>query len=488
MPGWNDDSSRRIAETVRAFEAGPYTDEDYNEGFKGGDAVFARLQGTEATPKSYGRYSGDEVIEDGFQIPVTWNLVQGGIQWNNLPNTVGHLAEINGNPNVPDGIIVRAWPHGDTAGETQWFFSYGGTGGGTQGPQGPEGNEGPQGPAGGPQGPAGPQGAAGPQGKEGSQGPQGAIGPQGKEGPQGNQGFQGFQGFQGPQGNQGFQGYQGPQGYQGYRGPQGYQGFQGATGAANVTGVQSVETISSGGLIKVHLVNDLDDDDMSGYSVYGYIEDPSTDRGWKPIGDFFSETSTISPSQAPGGILDLNVKTTRSITTSDLYGAQGIQLVQDEDDPGPFHVYSTGEEPNNNKGWRAIGTMFDTGNSIDVQSTSQGALLEVIPIRGDATDMTVIIEGLQCDVRYLDSIVLDTAVNRIKLDGDVASPGARYWYGTNASGTKGWHEFQSSNIVVGLQVRGTDLEIAERAVWVADMTDISWNVVTGWTGTNCPSS
>lgn len=458
---WDEDAARRIAQTVRDNEANAGFWPSEPEGFKGSDFVHAQI----ALDNLNGTYEAFEVIQDGSLIPTTWNWQPGGIQWG--PWGAAHypyrLVEINVIYNIPPGTIVRAYPFGDNKGDTTWYFQNP-LGGSTTGVQGPTG---PIGPAGGPQG---------------FQGPRGYQGPQGVQGPQG---LRGFQGYQGPQGVQGPQGPQGIQGFQGYQGPQGQQGPTGPQGAMDATGIQSVEVIEPevpGGPRRIHLVNDENTDELGAYSVYGYIDDPFTDLGWKPLGDFFDDSPSISVTQGPGAIVVVDAKVQKSIEISDEFGAQGLQFVNDDDDPGPFYVYATDDVE---KGWFAIGTMFADSNSIDVQSTSEGAYLEVSPVIGDATDLDVIASGLQCDVRYLDSIVLDTVVNRIKLDGDTSSPGNRYWYGTNASGTKGWHAYQEVEVVVGLQTTGINIEKATQSVWVADKDDVTWSILVE--GTQCSS-
>ena len=485
---WTDDAARRIAESVRAYEAANQVAARSPEGFKGSDFVHARIDGIHLN----GRYEGDEVIMDGVELTPTWNRVDGGLQWANT-NDLGRMTEVNSTIGIQNDTIVRAYPFGMDSGRTEWFFSFGGLGDqGTQGPpgpqgpfpgpQGPEGPEGPQGEDGedglqgpdGEPGPQGPEGDPGPQGPEGLQGPDGTQGFQGEgvqgpQGPEGIQGAQGFQGFgpQGPQGTQGTQGWQGPigvtgpQGFQGpigVTGPQGPQGIQGADGTQGLQyiGIQSVELVKGN---QFHLVND--EESPLGYTVYGFIED----KGWFAISDFFEETSSTIVNQGPSTIANIDVKVVNSISISTDFGAQGIQLIGDEDSPLGYTVYGNIE----GRGWKAISEFFEESNTIEIE-------------QGPST-----IANLNVKVQKSIGISSNVGAQGIQFVGDVATPGSRYFYGTNSSGEKGWYELTLVTVPVGLQLGpGNILQQQTRDVYVYDpQSPSAWATVSGWSVTGC---
>lgn len=59
---------------------------------------------------------------------------------------------------------------------------------------------------------------------------------------------------------------------------------------------------------------------------------------------------------------------------------------------------------------------------------------------GDATSVQSNTGSFQTNVRTQNSIVLDTGTNRINLSGDASAPGNSKYYGTDGSGTKGFHD------------------------------------------------
>ena len=246
-------------------------------------------------------------------------------------------------------------------------------------------------------------------------------------------------------------------------GPQGPQGWQGIQGATNVTGIQSVEVLPPAPgdtALRIHLVNDEETNEIAGYSVYGYIEE----LGWQPLGDFFDETDTIEPVQGPGAIVELNVKVTKSITTSSVMGFQGIQFVNDVDTPGYFQVYAYDDT---DKGWKDLGSMFTETNTTEVTHESTGAAV---------------------NVKVQKSI--NIGVSGIQFVNDETTPGNRYFYGTDSGGVRGWHPLSQKTFVTHVQLTANNqLQTKTQDVWIYDPSMISgWNGVSGWAVTACSAT
>jgi len=307
------------------------------------------------------------------------------------------------------------------------------------------------------QGPKGDKGDKGDPGDDGPQGPQGDIGPQGFQG----SGIQGFQGLSatGTQGYQGHQGFQGLQGYQGFQG-EGLQGPQGIQGIAGASGIQSVDTYDDGGVTIVRLVNDVNA--PGDYTLYGFLETPE-ERGWKDIFDFALSSGTIAKTSLIGDPLSFEAICVKSVQG----GATGIQLVNDEESPLAYTVYSkhTGE-----KGWLTLLTFFVNTTSISWSGGSPSQLQAAV----NTSAKSSITEG----------------TGGIELFNDKDTPGAWHVYSTDDNGTnvgKGWQAATQLTVVIGVQLSPTNqLEVQTQQVRALDLQSASaWTTVSGWSVTAC---
>lgn len=145
------------------------------------------------------------------------------------------------------------------------------------------------------------------------------------------------------------------------------------------------------------------------------------------VGGILADSSTIdftytdaTPSITASVITQLSI-------TSD---GSGIKLSGDSGSPGNNKVYGT--NGSGTKGW------YDAGSYTDEQAQDAvgSILVNSDSIQFAYTDGTPSITA----VALLSAFgSLESTVNGIRLDGDTASPGNDYIYGTNASGDKGWY-------------------------------------------------
>lgn len=87
--------------------------------------------------------------------------------------------------------------------------------------------------------------------------------------------------------------------------------------------------------------------------------------------------------------------------------------------------------------------------------------LESKLIDGDGVLVTKVSESndseyLQLDVRVKNSVETDS--DQIQLVNDELAPGNSYYYGTNATGTKGWYDFTENDVRVAVSATDTDSE------------------------------
>jgi len=223
--------------------------------------------------------------------------------------------------------------------------------------------------------------------------------------------------------------------------------------------------------------------------------------------------------------------------------AEGIQLVNDASAPGADKVYGT--DAHGDKGWRdpvakvkvssddttpnfllsklassdgtiviaeANGggdedvdlTVDETqldGSQIDISTNTEVYKIVISPsdtnpgylsdklTEGEAIyfDDSGAGEDIRINVKHQNSIVLDGGSNAIELDGDEASPGNSKYYGTDASGTKGFHavsdlghiepEIPGTYVVLGSSDEGS--EAADTTDWLIS-TDRSKGLQAWW--------
>lgn len=134
-----------------------------------------------------------------------------------------------------------------------------------------------------------------------------------------------------------------------------------------------------------------------------------------------------------GGSLDEKVKVSSADTTAGYLNAKirysiaasgnFIQLLNDVSAPGNNKCYGT--SATGVRGWFNcnVDTLFNQGGGADEK------------VKASATDATA---GF-LDTKVSNSVTV--TANKIALVGDSASPGNSKYYGTNSSGTRGWHGF-----------------------------------------------
>lgn len=159
-------------------------------------------------------------------------------------------------------------------------------------------------------------------------------------------------------------------------------------------------------------------------------------------------------------VLKLDVQTQMSIT----YDVSGLKLSGDSSTPGATMLYGT--NGSGTKGWYAQ----PSGSYTDEQAQ------DAVGAMADANSLTYTDATPLLAVKRQMSITADAS--GIKLDGDVASPGNSYLYGTNSSGTKGWYAQPAGGSATGVL---SDLQIT---VLQSDGTLNAASGVQTWAGTD----
>lgn len=92
-------------------------------------------------------------------------------------------------------------------------------------------------------------------------------------------------------------------------------------------------------------------------------------------------------------------------------------------------ILTIGAVTDNTDGYMIVTTYYSGEATSPVPPVSENK------VKSDLLDPT---QGY-LDAKVQDSIVVDTSTHKMKLSGDSAAPGNSYYYGTNGSGTKGYH-------------------------------------------------
>jgi len=122
--------------------------------------------------------------------------------------------------------------------------------------------------------------------------------------------------------------------------------------------------------------------------------------------------------------------------------SEEIQLVNDENAPGTSRYYGT--DFAGNKGWHVFSSSTANTVSIAIDDATSGFLNDKL-VDGEGITQTQIEEStggaqqLQLDVNVKNSIDIDS--DYLQLVNDENAPAASKFYGTDDSGTKGWHDF-----------------------------------------------
>lgn len=145
------------------------------------------------------------------------------------------------------------------------------------------------------------------------------------------------------------------------------------------------------------------------------------------IGSILVDSATIdfTYSDATPSIT-ATVITQLSITSD----GSGIKLSGDSGSPGNNKVYGT--NGSGTKGWYDSGAYSDE-MAQDAVGNILGNTDTILFAYADATP------SISAAVNLSPYGSIESTVNGIRLDGDTASPGNDYFYGTNSSGDKGWY-------------------------------------------------
>lgn len=158
-----------------------------------------------------------------------------------------------------------------------------------------------------------------------------------------------------------------------------------------------------------------------------YLDDDVVDRfEWASKGDIITATAQYS-------IIRLTVGADDQVLTADSTKGSGIAW---KDPPG-----ATGGEANDGRNDGSGVQVFDGKDGIYLTFNTLVSQSNFLEISEDETNDEI---DFTINRRYSIISQLDTGTYYLQLDGDAAAPGNNKYYGTNASGTKGFYDLTGS--------------------------------------------